>query len=86
MARCIREGDNTGPSFVEREADRAETATLRKYLIEFASTGELGNLATAASGGIYLNNSGAVSVEGLRDERCEMWRDAGFGPEFWWAN
>ena len=86
MARCIREGGNGGPGYAERESDRAETATLRKYLLEFAATGEVRGWPTAERGGVLLNNSVAASVLGLRHERCGMWAAAGFGPEFWWAN
>ena len=84
--RCIREHANDGPGFKERKADALETATLRKYLLEFAATGEVQGWAPAHQGGVYLNNSRATVVKGLRDLRCEMWRSAGFGPEFWWAN
>lgn len=59
---------------------------MRKYLLEFAATGEVKGWPTADKGGIYLNNTEAVGVLGLRAERCAMWRAAGFGPEFWWAN
>ena len=59
---------------------------MRKFLLEFAATGEVAGFPTADVGGVLLNNSGAVAVPGLRDDRCKFWQAAGFGAEFWWAN
>ena len=79
-------GDSGAVAYVERAADKAETKTMRRYLIEFAATGEVKDWPTADEGGIYLNNTGAKVVHSLHNKRCAFWKQNGFGPEFWWAN
>jgi hypothetical protein len=85
--RCNRQTPGPhGHVYVERDADRAQTATLRRAVVEFAATGEVKGWLTADVGGMLLNNTEVAVVPHLREERCLYWRERGFGPEFWWAN
>ena len=83
------------PRFVERDADRAETRTLREAFLELAATGAISRAAGWAavdSGGrgtftgVDVGNWNATPVVGMRKEVCEYYEQHGFGPDFWWAD
>jgi hypothetical protein len=86
---------NPIPRYAPGASDRAETATLRRAFYELAANGYISTDAgwapvnSAGPGkfvGVDVANDGATAVEGLRSEVCAYWAQAGFGPEFWWAD